>query len=33
MEEDCIKWLRRAYPNLVRVAQRKDNQWAIEIGA
>jgi hypothetical protein len=33
MEEDCIKRLRRAYPNLVRVAQRKDNQWAIEIGA
>jgi hypothetical protein len=26
MEEDCIKRLRRAYPNLVRVAQRTDNR-------
>jgi glycosyltransferase involved in cell wall biosynthesis len=33
MEEDCIRRLRRTYPNLVRVAQRKDNQWAIEIAA
>ena len=32
MEEDCIKRLRRTYPHLVRVAARKGNQWAIEIG-
>ena len=32
MEEDCIKRLRRTYPNLIRVTARKGNQWAIEIG-
>jgi hypothetical protein len=31
MEADCIKRLRRAYPGLVRVAQRANSQWAIEI--
>jgi hypothetical protein len=33
MEADCIKRLRRAYPGLVRVAQRQNSQWAIEIAA
>ena len=33
MEADCIKRLRRAYPGLVRVAQRANSQWAIEIAA
>jgi hypothetical protein len=33
MEEDCIKRLRKTYPNLVRVAARKSNEGAIEIGA
>jgi hypothetical protein len=33
MEEDCIKRLRRVYPNLVRVAARKGHEWAIEIAA
>jgi hypothetical protein len=31
METDCIRRLRRAYPGLVRVAQRKGSDWAIEI--
>jgi len=33
MEADCIKRLRRAYPGLIRVAQRANSQWAIEIAA
>jgi hypothetical protein len=33
MEADCIKRLRHAYPGLVRVAQRDNSQWAIEIAA
>jgi hypothetical protein len=33
MEADCIKRLRRAYPGLVRVAQRANNDWAITIAA
>ncbi|HSR76311.1 MAG TPA: hypothetical protein VLN57_06970 [Xanthobacteraceae bacterium] len=33
MEVDCIRRLRRAYPGLVRVVQRKTNDWAIEIAA
>lgn len=33
MEADCIKRLRRAYPGLVRVAQRQNSQWAVEIAA
>jgi hypothetical protein len=31
MEADCIRRLRRAYPGLVRVAQRQGHDWAIEI--
>jgi hypothetical protein len=33
MEIDCIKRLRRTYPGLVRVVQRKGNDFAIEIAA
>ena len=33
IEADCIKRLRRTYPGLVRVAQRANSQWAIEVAA
>ncbi len=33
MEADCIKRLRRAYPGLVRVAQRANSEWSVEIAA
>jgi hypothetical protein len=33
VEADCIKRLRRAYPGLVRVAQRANSEWAIQIAA
>ena len=33
IETDCIKRLRKAYPGLVRVVERKNSAWAIEIDA
>lgn len=33
MENDCIRRLRRTYPRLVRVRQRANQEWVIEIGA
>ena len=33
MERDCIRRLRRAYPGIIRIVNRKSHGWAIEIAA